>query len=296
MYHNFSPQADTSAVGVALMREHLAYLGRNFQIVPLAYIVAQVQSRKPLDRRLVALTIDDGRRNCYEFLFPLLKEFNLPATFFVVSSFIRGEDWIWTDKVLWLSEQSPRPEELASDNIGAFFRALNQMPPQVRDQRIERLATSMNVAIPRHAPPKYAPCSWHELREMAHSGLVEIGSHTVTHPILASMNDEESWQELTLSRTQIEEGVGRKVDSFCFPNGKLGDYRSSQVRMLKDAGYSSAVVTRFGMVSPKDDVYELPRIGVAGGTDPLTFAKFLDGAECYQARFQRALGLRGVSD
>lgn len=296
MYHNFSPKLDAGAVSAALMQEHLIYLHRNFQVVPLSHIVEQVQSRKRLDLGLVALTIDDGRRNCYEILFPLLKEFSLPATFFVVSSFIRGEDWIWTDKVQWLSEQPYRSDELAHENIDAFFRMLNQMPPEARNRRIEGLATSMNVVIPKHAPPKYAPCSWNELREMADSGLVEIGSHTVTHPILASMNDEESWQELTLSRVQIEQGIGRKVHSFCFPNGKPGDYRSSQVCMLKDAGYGSGVVTRFGMVSPKDDVFELPRIGIAGGTDPLIFAKYLDGVEYYQARLQRALGLRGASE
>jgi peptidoglycan/xylan/chitin deacetylase (PgdA/CDA1 family) len=291
-YHNFSAaeSSDARAITFGNLREQLRHLKNHFYVVPLAHIVRQLQSGGPLGSRMVALTIDDGRRNCYEFLFPLLKEFQMPATFFVVSSFVRGEDWIWTDKVLWLSEQASPPEELSRETIDGFFGMLNQMRPEVRNQRIEILARSMNVPIPKDAPSKYAPCSWSELREMADSGLVEIGSHTVTHPILASITDEESWLEITGSRTQIEEGTGRKVESFCFPNGKPGDYRPSQVRMLKDAGYRCAVVTRFGMVSRNDDLCELPRIGVSGETDALLFAKQVDGAEYYQSRLRAAAG------
>lgn len=74
------------------------------------------------------------------------------------------------------------------------------------------------------------PVSWSELREMSDSGLVEIGSHTATHPILASIADEESRQELILSKAEIEDDVEREVRSFCFPNGMPGDFRPGHVR------------------------------------------------------------------
>jgi peptidoglycan/xylan/chitin deacetylase (PgdA/CDA1 family) len=121
---------------------------------------------------------------------------------------------------------------------------------------------------------------------MAASGLVEIGSHTVTHPILSSITDEESWDELTVSRTQIEEGLGKKIKLFCFPNGKPGDYRPSQIRQVKDAGYEGAVATRSGMVGHGANRYELPRIGISGKTDNLSFSKYLDGAEYFQAKLR----------
>jgi len=225
-------------------------------------------------------------------LFPLLKEFGIPATFFVVSSFIRGEDWVWTDKVLWLSEQPSPPSELASHRIDDFFRTLNQLRPEIRNARIEAIAQGMNLSIPKQPPPKYAPSSWSELREMVNSGLVEIGSHTLSHPIFASLSDEESWHELITSRAQIEEGVGAKVVSFCFPNGKPGDYRESQVRQVKDAGYLSALVTRPGMVRHGADLFQLPRIGVSGKSDPIAFSKHLDGVEYYQERLETSLHLR----
>ena len=122
---------------------------------------------------------------------------------------------------------------------------------------------------------------------MADSGLVEIGSHTVTHPILSSLTDEESQVELTRSRAQIEEGIGRRVRSFCFPNGMAGDFRANQVGQIREAGYECAVISKFGMVQDRCDPYQMPRIGAARKSSILEFSKYLDGV----AYFQQRLGL-----
>lgn len=293
MYHNFcGPNAaDSDALNVEGIRRQFEYLRCHFQVVPLLDVAERLASGRKLDRNTVVLTIDDGRRSCYEFLFPLMKEFKFPATFFVVSSFIRGEDWIWTDKVLWLSEQPKPPDELASGKLAGVFQSLNRIRPEERNARIEAMARSARsldksvaVTIPKSAPGKYSPCSWSELREMADSGLMEIGSHTATHPILSSVTDEESLDELTRSRAQIEEGIGRKVRSFCFPNGMPGDFRPSQVRQVADAGYDCSVIAQFGMVTNSSDRYQLPRIGMARKSSPEQIAKYLDGFAYYQQR------------
>jgi len=288
MYHNFSGAGETEpdALNVDGARRQFEYLRRRFRVVPLLEIADRLVSGKGFDKHTVAITIDDGRRNCYEFLFPLLREFGLPATLFVVSSFVRGEDWIWTDKVLWLSEQSRRPEKLVPGKLEPVFKSLNCMRPEVRNARIDAMAASAEISIPQQPPPKYAPCSWSELREMADSGLMDIGSQTVTHPILSSVTDEESWWELTESRRQLEEATGRTVRSFCFPNGMPGDYRPSQVRQLVDAGYACSVVAHFGLVSSGANPYLLPRIGMALKSRPVEFSKYLDGAAYYQQKLQ----------
>ncbi len=291
-YHNFSDHGETrpNEVSISSARNQLEYLRRHFHVVPLSHLVERLASGAPLDPYTVALTVDDGRHNFYDLFFPLLKEFGMPATFFVVSSFIRRDDWVWTDKVLWLADQPQAPAELAPDTVGGLFRGLNQMRPEARNAQIEAIAERMSISIPKEPPPKYAPCSWDELREMADSGLVEVGSHTVTHPVLASVTDSEVWQELTTSRAQIEEGLGREVRSFCFPNGKPSDYRPDHLRLVKDAGYTSAVVTRFGMAFNGSNLYELPRMGVSAATDTLSFSKYLDGVEYYQDKLKRSLG------
>ena len=284
MYHNFSGHNGTEpdALNQEGIRRQFGYLRRHFEVVPLLELADRLASGRKLDRYSVALTIDDGRRNCYEFLFPLLKEFEFPATFFVVSSFIRGEDWIWTDKVIWLSQQPKPPQNLVPGKLDGVFRSLNRIRPEERNAQIEAMAKSAGIIIPKTTPPKYSPCSWSELREMADSGLMEIGSHTATHPILSSITEEESWDELTRSRAQIEAGIGRKARSFCFPNGMPGDFRPSQVRQVEEAGYDCCVMAQFGMVGDACDRYQLPRIGMARKSTPEQIAKYLDGFAYYQ--------------
>jgi peptidoglycan/xylan/chitin deacetylase (PgdA/CDA1 family) len=290
-YHNFSDHSETrpNEVSISAARVQLEYLRRHFRVVPLSLLVEKLASGAPLDPYSVALTVDDGRRNFYELFFPLLKEFEMPATFFVVSSFIRRDDWVWTDKILWLSEQSKAPGALAPDRIAGFFKTLNRMRPEGRNVHIQDTAQRLGITIPKDPPPKYEPCSWSELREMADSGLVEVGSHTVTHPLLASVTDSEVWQELVTSRSQIEEGLRREVRIFCFPNGKPTDYRPNHLQLVKEAGYNSAVVTRFEMAFSGSDVYELPRMGISAATDILSFSKYLDGVEYYQHKLRSSL-------
>jgi peptidoglycan/xylan/chitin deacetylase (PgdA/CDA1 family) len=292
MYHNFSGSqgTDPDALNVEGLRRQFEYLRQHFHVVPLLQLAEQVASGRELDTNLVALTIDDGRRSCYEYLFPLLVEFKFPATFFVLSSFVRGEDWIWTDKVVWLSEQSTPPAELVPGKLDALFKSLNRMRPEERNARIQAMARSIGVSIPASAPAKFEPCSWSELREMADSGLMEIGSHTVSHPILSSITDEESWKELTLSKSQIEEEIGRNVRCFCYPNGMAEDYRPSQVQQVERAGYDCSVIAQFGMVSRNSDRYRLPRIGVARKSTTLEFSKYLDGFAYYQQKLGAGAG------
>ena len=296
MYHNFSRAGESHNhdVTVPALRLQLQYLKRHFRVLSLGDLVEQIRFHRSFQPNSVVLTIDDGRRNCYEHLYPLLREFRMPATFFVISSFIDGDDWLWTDKVLWLSKQPGAPDELLPGRIADFFYQLNRLVPRVRDESILAVAGAMGVALPTQPPPPFDPCSWAELREMSDSGLVEIGSHTVTHPILSTVRDHEAWDELTCSRARIEQALGKKVRFFCFPNGKPGDYRPAQLRQLKEAGYEAAVVSSFGLVQPVSDRYELPRIGVSGESDHLSFAKSVDGAEHYQTRIRQSLGWRNL--
>lgn len=284
MYHNFAVTEGElpDAVAISSARKQLAYLRDHFQVVPLTQLIEQLSSGTSIEKNTVALTVDDGRRNFYEFFFPLLKEFRMPATFFVVSSYICGKDWIWTDKVLWLAGQPHAHEELRQDRLERFFEKMNRLRPEIRNSQVEELAAKMKISIPKEPPPGYAPCSQAQLREMADSGLVEVGSHSVTHPIFSTLTDEESEWELAQSRAEIEQLLERRVTCFCFPNGKPADYFPHQLQQVKEAGYSSAVMTHFGMPRRGADVYVLPRMGISGRTDLLSFMKYVDGVEYYQ--------------
>ena len=72
-----------------------------------------------------------------------------------------------------------------------------------------------------------------EMRELMAMGM-EIGSHTVTHPILTELPQSALDRELRESRSALENALGRQVTSFCYPKGR---FNARVVRRAALAGY-----------------------------------------------------------
>ena len=122
--------------------------------------------------------------------------------------------------------------------------------------------------------------SWDQLKDVIKTELIEIGSHTCTHPIMSYLNNEASWYEINESKYIIEERLKVEVSSFCYPNGKKGDYCEEHKKMLEQAGYLCGVAAHFGYVDQDSDIYSLPRI-YDGGEDFDLFVNYLDGFDYF---------------
>ena len=103
----------------------------------------------------------------------------------------------------------------ASERINSIIKRL---PDESKEEAIERLSRALGVAIPPTPPEEFSSVTWDQAREMDANG-VEIGSHTLTHPILTNVGDERLRRELSDSKSRLEEVLGHQVDLFCYPNG-----------------------------------------------------------------------------
>ena len=86
--------------------------------------------------------------------------------------------------------------------------------------------------------------SWDEIRELVSGGLVDVQSHTRTHPLLPQVDDERSHEEIAVSKREIEQHVPYEVTSFCYPAGLYG---AREVEFVREAGYAAAVTTNPGV-------------------------------------------------
>ena len=142
---------------------------------------------------------------------------------------------------------------------------LRRMQPEDRRRHTDRLACAIGAELPNSLM-----LSSEQLIKL-HKGGMEIGAHTVSHPILANLPNDLAADEIRNSRRCLEEIVGSRVFGFAYPNGQPGiDYGKLHVEAVTMAGYTYAVSTARGTSSAATDRYQLPRLG-PWDTNPFKF-------------------------
>jgi peptidoglycan/xylan/chitin deacetylase (PgdA/CDA1 family) len=272
-YHRFAQDGDDRSISAAAFEEQLHYLTEHYVLTPLSQIQNSLVNGVALPERTATITIDDGFSDTYEIAFPLLRKYSAPAALFVITGFVDRRMWLWTDKLRYITSRvaagrttiklngheltfdlADVPSRLkAADAVNSVLKKLSS---EAKEAALDEIATRLEVKVPPLPPPEYGPVSWEQLLEMERSG-VEIGSHTVTHPILPNADNEQLQRELTDSRSRLESMLGHPVTLFCYPNGSY-DARTREA--VAQAGYKCAVTTKPILADITSDPLALSRV------------------------------------
>ena len=125
-----------------------------------------------------------------------------------------------------------------------------------------RLPATIFIITERIGKPGWL--GWHELKEMSDSGIISIGSHTVIHKWLPTLDKEALKKELSGSKITLEEGLGKKVNLLCYP---MGGVNEDVEKAARDAGYAGAVGTHPRRFKPNDDPYAIKRLRISDTSD-----------------------------
>jgi peptidoglycan/xylan/chitin deacetylase (PgdA/CDA1 family) len=224
-----------------------------------------------LPERPLSITFDDGYADNAAVAAPILLKLGIPATFFVATGFLDGGR-MWNDTVieairaaaspvldltpLGLGEHALATDEDRRTAIDRSIRALKYLPLEQRAEKANRIAE-----IARAAPRQDLMMRAQDVYRLHHDGMT-IGAHTVNHPILNRISEEEARSEIALGRKRLEEIIGAPVRLFAYPNGKPAeDYGLSHVRLVRELGFDGAVTTAWGTARHDADPFQLPRFG-----------------------------------
>mgnify|MGYP003439152040 FL=1 len=100
-----------------------------------------------------------------------------------------------------------------------------------------------------------------QILQMQNSGLIEFGSHTLSHVNLSTINDEQLLNELKKSKEEVEKITNQECEAFAYPYGKFDD---NIVNSVKRVGYKNATVVKRGLFKKDDDVFTIKRVGILG--------------------------------
>jgi len=277
VYHRFAPPgADIPhRVSADVFAWQLDTICRDFEVISLKECVDYFTLNEAWPKGTVVITIDDGYRDMFQWAYPELLKRELPATFFVTTRFIDGEIWLWPDRLEYALRNSActriaiahgstrfnlplQNEEQKAEAWKAFSDHCIGISDSERQALIANLESFLNFSPPASPIPEYSASSWDGLREM-HRNRIEIGSHTMNHPILSKIDTSLLDMEIAASKQMIEQQLGEKIHSFCYPNSAPEDINDSVVSAVRKAGFSGAV---FGTNLSNWEPYKIPRMGV----------------------------------
>ena len=299
MYHRVAEvESDPWSLCVAPQRfaEQMDALRSVGRPMPLRELTDRIR-RGTVPRRAVAVTFDDGYADNGLLARPVLERLGIPATIFVASGIVGRDRAFWWDELHNLFLQpGVLPRVLRIDIAGATSEwdlgdaaqidaaelkahtgwKASDPPPTTRHDVYRRLSGGLKslpvleretvLARLREWSGKCTPArgsgplSRQQVSELAAGGLIEVGAHTVTHPLLSARPLEEQAREIRASRTCLQEMIGQSVTSFAYPYGSRCDYTPETVELVRDAGFSCACTSTAGSVRRRADLFQLPRM------------------------------------
>ncbi|MAT52321.1 MAG: hypothetical protein CMK32_14180 [Porticoccaceae bacterium] len=270
IYHQVLEKPDYLRPGEPTVRQfdwQMQLLKTYFTPLSLTQAV-QLLDEQRLPSNAVCVTFDDGYADNYTLALPILKKWAIPATVFVASGYLNGGR-MWNDTLIEAirSTQSGQwdggfiglgPLDLSTaaarkQTLNTLITLIKHLPGH------ERQAATGHIASISDVLPDDLMMTDEQLKALCAQG-VEVGAHTVTHPVLTTVSLETARDEIMASKTRLESITGSPVTHFAYPNGHYGDdYNESHVSLVRKLGFSSAVTTDWGVSSRATDRFQLAR-------------------------------------
>ncbi len=266
------PDAKTFSWQMHLINKHFTPLSISAAIKHIA--------QGTLPANAICVTFDDGYVNNLEVAAPILQQYNIPATVYIATGFSAGEN-MFNDRVIELVAM----QDLSTINLQAIgenaielkntedrinaahfvLTKVKYLPIGKRKSLITDLYKENGV---KERPSKMMTVEQiQKLRQMG----VEIGAHTVAHPILKVLDPREQKQQIAQSKQELEHILGEKIQGFAYPNGKSdNDYDQTTRDIVEELEFDYALSTNWGITTKNSDKFQLNRF-TPWDTTPLTF-------------------------
>jgi peptidoglycan/xylan/chitin deacetylase (PgdA/CDA1 family) len=271
IFHRVLPQPDPLFPGepdASSFEAQMQWVRRWFSVLELGTAVRGLREGR-LPKRALAVTFDDGYADNCTVALPILKRLSVPATFFIATGFLDGGR-MWNDTVIEAVRRSPhdrldlRAVDLPEFDLGDLPRrrqaidqilpALKYLAPALRQERVDAIARLAGARLPDDLMLTTA-----QLRQIHEAGMT-VGAHTVTHPILARLQEGQGRQEIAQSKATLEAKLDAPVSLFAYPNGRPDrDYSGTDVQLVRELGFTAAVTTAPGVAGSRTDPLQIPR-------------------------------------
>jgi peptidoglycan/xylan/chitin deacetylase (PgdA/CDA1 family) len=250
--------------------------------------LVKAKSDRELPARPVCVTFDDGYADNLFAAKPALEAYGVPGTVFITPGYLGVPENLWWDELAklildpasrldelrlslsgnnhaWVFPQGPGGhsawrawEPVPGPRQAAYleiYEALVKLSDAGREEAMEQLRRGATYTDRR----QHRAMTEDEVRQLAEGELVQIGAHTLTHPILAQLAPEQQQQEIAGSKSRLEALTGRSITTFAYPYGKKNHYNRQTVATVRANGFACACSNFGGLVTRSSNRFQLPR-------------------------------------
>lgn len=311
LYHRVA-EVDTDPWGLCVtpqhFAEHLEVLRKHTRPMKLQQLTQALQDGKR-SQRSVVITFDDGYADNLHNAKLLLESYDIPATVFVTRGVGHEREFWWDELERLLLQPGTLPETLHLSINGSTYQwelgeavhyskdryecyrcwrigddypssrhflyySIHQLlRPLLEGERRKALDELLEwTGTEPVSRSTHRPLTLAEVFTLERGKLIEVGSHTMTHPSLSALSVALQQDEIQRSKAELEEIVGHPLKSFAYP---YGDYTAETVALVREAGYTCACSTAADVVWLGNDCFQLPRVEVQD-CDGQEFARTLE--------------------
>jgi peptidoglycan/xylan/chitin deacetylase (PgdA/CDA1 family) len=276
LYHKVSNDPIDSqllAVSPTNFRNQLVWLKEHYEVLDLSYLIHRMK-RKQLCGNEIAITFDDGYRDNFTQMLPIVTEIEIPVTVFIATDFINYSHEFWWDQVeqivvstqeksltlriedceVSLELSSATLRICAIDTICAELKKYTQL--SIR-KAIEDLAHKLKCSVdPRVS---HGIMTESDLSQMSESKWVTLGSHTCSHCRMTILSDSDQKDELNISKRRLEEIVEQEIYLISYPYGSSIDFSASTEKLVIECGYIAGIANIQEDLSNDTNITAIPR-------------------------------------
>jgi len=323
-----NPALDGNLVHAGSFRRQLQLLKKHYRVISPEDFLHWSEGELTLPSRSILLTCDDALQNTLTEMVPILREVGLSCLFFATGASAEKEPlspmlWpmLWYEELYLMLLRASDPIRLSLPEVGVvlgsipsnekhsawwnLIERLSQFNGQSRRGFLDQLCEQLELAGDWRSrfvqdstlAARFLILDRDGLQQLTAAGMT-VGAHTLSHPILARAPEELAWQEISESRSVLENALGQMVWAFAYPFGNAATVTPRDLKLAEQAGFRCAFMNVGGglgskMVGPevagvKINRFALPRVHVTADMSLSEFEAHISGF--YRTLRRRMLG------
>ena len=246
-----------------LFERKLVWFKQRYNLISYNELFDSIYSHKRLNNAC-HLTVDDGWLSTYQVIFPVMKKYGIPFTIFVSPTVCLSGQNFWYKDIIGVDENYLKEMMITK---GLYQKGIERFPAELllKEISIDSVYKLLDEYWTIHNNKNRQPRGFinvDELKEMYSSNLVEVGAHTISHPILSKEDAHRSEYEIIESISKLASVLNKEITAFAYPNGlKNIDFGQREMKVAQKAGIKMAFSVNPGIINDNVNPLAIPRIG-----------------------------------